>query len=100
MRGVHLAAQQVFARSFSPPEVKSKAEQALKLVRLDHTMHKYPFGISGGIGDVLEVALPGPRESGYDPQITTYSAAFRSRRRSGSRRRTRRRIWRGTSTAA
>jgi nitrate/nitrite transport system ATP-binding protein len=46
---VHLATKQVFARSLSPVEVKDKAEQALKLVRLEHAMHKYPFEISGGM---------------------------------------------------
>src|SRR5271170_3882564 len=40
---VHLAAKQVFERSLSAAEAKDKAEQALKLVRLDHAMHKYPF---------------------------------------------------------
>jgi nitrate/nitrite transport system ATP-binding protein len=46
---VHLAVKQVFDRSLSAAEVKDKAEQALKLVRLDHAMNKYPFEISGGM---------------------------------------------------
>jgi nitrate/nitrite transport system ATP-binding protein len=46
---VHLAAKQVFASSLSPAEVKDKVEQALRLVRLDHALDKYPFEISGGM---------------------------------------------------
>jgi len=46
---VHLATKQVFGRSLSAGAVKDKAEQALKLVRLDHAMQKYPFEISGGM---------------------------------------------------
>jgi nitrate/nitrite transport system ATP-binding protein len=46
---VQLAAKQVFARSLSQTEVKEKSVAALKLVRLEHAMHKYPFELSGGM---------------------------------------------------
>lgn len=46
---VQLAVKQVFDRSHSAGEIRAKAEQALKLVRLDHAIHKYPFEISGGM---------------------------------------------------
>jgi nitrate/nitrite transport system ATP-binding protein len=46
---VHLAAKQVFDRSLPAAQVKDKAEQALKLVHLEHAMHKFPYEISGGM---------------------------------------------------
>jgi len=46
---VHLAVRQVFGRAQSRAEVSGKAEQALRLVHLEHAMHKYPFEISGGM---------------------------------------------------
>jgi nitrate/nitrite transport system ATP-binding protein len=46
---VHLAANQVFGRTLSAPEVRQKAERALALVHLEHAMQKYPFEISGGM---------------------------------------------------
>jgi nitrate/nitrite transport system ATP-binding protein len=46
---VHLAAKQVFGRSLPAAQVKDKAEQALKLVHLEHAMLKSPYEISGGM---------------------------------------------------
>src|ERR1039458_2287026 len=59
---VHLAVKQVFDRPLSAAEVKDKAEQALKLVRLDHAMNKYPFEISGGMKQRVGLARALPRE--------------------------------------
>lgn len=46
---VHLAVQQVSDRSLAPSQIKDQVEQALRRVRLDHAMYKYPFEISGGM---------------------------------------------------
>ena len=46
---VHLVAKQVFGRSLPAARVEGKTEQALKLVRLEHAMHKFPYEISGGM---------------------------------------------------
>jgi nitrate/nitrite transport system ATP-binding protein len=53
---VQLAVKQVFGRASSVGEVKGKVEQALKLVHLDHAMHKYPFEISGGMKQRVGIA--------------------------------------------
>jgi nitrate/nitrite transport system ATP-binding protein len=53
---VHLAAKQVFGRSLSAVEVKSKAHVALRLVHLEHAMDKYPFEISGGMKQRVGIA--------------------------------------------
>jgi len=52
---VHLAVRQVF-RSLSAAELKDKAEDALKMVHLDHALHKYPFEISGGMKQRVGIA--------------------------------------------
>jgi nitrate/nitrite transport system ATP-binding protein len=52
---VHLAVRQVF-RSHSAAELKDKAEEALRLVHLDHAIHKYPYEISGGMKQRVGIA--------------------------------------------
>src|ERR1700737_2080909 len=53
---VRLAEKQGSDRSLSAAEVKDKAELALKLVRLEHAMHKYPYEISGGMKQRVGIA--------------------------------------------
>ena len=53
---VHLAVKQVFGRTLSAAELRSKAEEALTLVHLDHAMHKYPYEISGGMKQRVGIA--------------------------------------------
>src|ERR1700738_3616035 len=53
---VRLAVKQVSDRSLSAAEVRDKAELALKLVRLEHAMHKYPYEISGGMKQRVGIA--------------------------------------------
>jgi nitrate/nitrite transport system ATP-binding protein len=53
---VHLAVKQVFGRTLSATELRSKVEEALTLVHLDHAMHKYPYEISGGMKQRVGIA--------------------------------------------
>jgi nitrate/nitrite transport system ATP-binding protein len=46
----------VFGRSSTNGELNDKVEQALKLVHLEHAMHKYPFEISGGMKQRVGIA--------------------------------------------
>jgi nitrate/nitrite transport system ATP-binding protein len=55
-QNVHLAVKQVFGRSSTNGELNDKVEQALKLVHLEHAMHKYPFEISGGMKQRVGIA--------------------------------------------
>jgi nitrate/nitrite transport system ATP-binding protein len=53
---VHLAVKQVFRRTLPAAGLRSKVEEALTLVHLDHAMHKYPFEISGGMKQRVGIA--------------------------------------------
>jgi nitrate/nitrite transport system ATP-binding protein len=53
---VYLAVKQVFGRTLERAKLKEKVEQALRLVHLEHAMHKYPFEISGGMKQRVGIA--------------------------------------------
>ncbi len=53
---VYLAVRQVFRRELSKTEIKAKAEEALRLVHLEHALQKYPFEISGGMKQRVGIA--------------------------------------------
>jgi nitrate/nitrite transport system ATP-binding protein len=53
---VYLAVKQVFGRTLARAELKAKVEEALRLVHLEHAMHKYPFEISGGMKQRVGIA--------------------------------------------
>jgi nitrate/nitrite transport system ATP-binding protein len=55
-QNVDLAVQQVFGRTLKPVDLKHKVEQALRLVHLEHAMHKYPYEISGGMKQRVGIA--------------------------------------------
>src|SRR5262245_58362691 len=55
-QNVDLAVQQVFGRALKPVDLKHKVELALRLVHLEHAMHKYPYEISGGMKQRVGIA--------------------------------------------
>jgi len=55
VENVYLAVKQAF-RGAPQTELMDRAEQALKLVHLDHAIDKYPFEISGGMKQRVGIA--------------------------------------------
>ncbi|WP_286270256.1 ABC transporter ATP-binding protein [Thalassotalea hakodatensis] len=55
-QNVELAVDQVFKRTFTTPERKEWIEHNLKLVHMEHAMHKRPDEISGGMKQRVGIA--------------------------------------------